>query len=100
MDAAKLACKLIELIESESWALLYNVECDTEDWRPYGAYLWLTNSGCTLTRDMECAISDITGKLTNTGATLTDTTSCNITVTEVTSTFSCPIVIITEVSDT
>lgn len=58
-DAAKLVCETCTRLYCQIKADAYGITncCDALDPKA-SIYLWLLNSGCTLTRDMQCRIDD------------------------------------------
>lgn len=83
-DAAKLVCKICVPLYCQIKATEYGITncCDELDSKA-SIYLWILNSGCPISRDMQCSIDDYLDKITGfTDPVLTDSNICGVSTTD------------------
>lgn len=84
-DAAKLVCKICVPLYCQIKAAEYGITncCDELDPKA-SIYLWILNSGCTISREMQCSIDDYLAKdkTKYTDPVLTDSNICGVNTTD------------------
>lgn len=98
VDAAKIACRICEIMGNMATSHEYGITCkDTGgDFHQLANYLLAAESSCDLDETLECLVINYQEDYSSDyeAETTTDSTSCTITITNVTPTNQCSDVII------